>query len=196
MEKPAFSKRFLSRQPGFTRGPLQARPATELLYHPQHPPHASPPPTPNPRALLCAEAQESTKDSLLLRRLLGPRILCRCTLCAPTFGPRAPSFFPKGPQLKDSPEGGWRAARSFRVFLFPSFLRSPPPSLGRGGSRQGRLAVARSREHFKASLARGLEEVYRLPLSSQASPMFRRPLGRGAGGGGRLCLEVRTPGYF
>lgn len=105
----------------------------------------------------------------------------------PALGP-APQVSSQRAQLKDSPEGGWRAARSFRVFLFPSlppsFLRSPPPSLGRGGSRRGRLAVARSREHFKASLARGLEEVYRLPLNSQASPTFRRPLGRGAGVGG------------
>lgn len=71
---------------------------------------------------------------------------------------------------------------------------SPPPSLGRGGSRRGgpaAAAVARSREHFKASLARRLEEVYRLPLNSQASPSLRRQLGRGGG-----CFEVRMLAIF
>lgn len=56
----------------------------------------------------------------------------------------------------------------------PPSLGRPPPSLGQGGSPRVRGAVARSREHFKASLARRLEEVYRLPLSSQASLSLRR----------------------
>lgn len=124
------------------------------------------------------------------------------------LGP-APQLSPQRAQLKDGPESGWRAARSFRVFRFPSlppsflrspppsFFRSPPPSLGRGGSSRGRRAVARSGEHFKASLARRLEEVYRLPLSSQASPSLRRPLGMELGVCVRVvCSEVRTPGYF
>ena len=112
------------------------------------------------------------------------------SVCPPPPPPWAqrPKFLPKGPSSRTVQRVVGEPPALLGCFFFPrslppSFAR-PPPSLGRGGSRRGRLAVARSREHFKASLARGLEEVYRLPLNSQASPTFRRPLGRGAGVGG------------
>lgn len=128
MEKPAFSKRLLARNPGFTGRPLLARPLTDPLY-------------PRPSLVLSwwAEAWEPVIDSLLLERLLGPRNLS--VPVAFFTGPRAPTFSPKGSAQGRS--RGWLA--SILLFwgisfsLVPSFLRSPPPSLGQDRSRLGRL---------------------------------------------------------
>lgn len=126
------------------------------------------------------------KDSLLLGMCLRWRKLCPFPV-ALFSGPSAPNFSPKGSAPGRSRR--WLANGLFLwgCFLFPRslppfFSRPPPSPLSRIRREPPRpLRVARSGEHFKASLARRLEEVYRLPLSSQASCSLRRPLGRGGG---------------
>lgn len=108
-------------------------------------------------------------------------------------GRSAPTFSPKG-----SAQGqcrGWLASglffRGVSFSLAPSLPPSfagPLPPLGRREPPRQQPCVARSGEHFKASLARRLEEVYRqvprlLPLSG----------GRWEGVG---CSEVPSLGYF
>lgn len=80
-----------------------------------------------------------------------------------TFSSRssAPTFSPR-PQLKDKPGVAGKRAAFLGVFPFPPFPPWLAPSLPWAKREPaGWLRVAWSGEHFKASLGRRLEEVYR-----------------------------------
>ena len=122
MEEPDFSKRLISRQPGFTRGPLQARPALEFLYQPPHPRHTTPPPTPNPRSpgvherFLASTKATGTENFVSMY-----------SVCSHLWAQR-PKFLPKGPSSRTVQRVVGEPPTLVGCFFFP---RSLPPSFAR-----------------------------------------------------------------